>query len=46
MTLQQIADISGIKHRQQIDYYLRTASIKGAEIFAKAFDVEPKDLIV
>ena len=40
-----LARAAGVKSRQLIEYYLRTGTIKGAEPIAKAFGIDPKDLI-
>lgn len=42
---QQLANLSGLKSRQMVRYYLKTKNLRGAEPFAKAFGIEPKDLI-
>ena len=45
LTYQALADMAGLPSRQMAHYYVKTESIKGAEPFAKAFLLEPKDLI-
>jgi len=45
LTYQDVADQCGLKCKQNVNYYLASKSIKGAEIFAKVLDVNPKDLI-
>ena len=45
LTYQRLADMAGLKSRQMAYYYIKSASHKGAEPFAKAFDIEAKDLI-
>ena len=44
LTYQRLADLAGIS-KQMAHYYIKSGSHKGAEPFAKAFDVQPKDLI-
>ncbi|MCJ7507858.1 MAG: hypothetical protein MUO85_03905 [candidate division Zixibacteria bacterium] len=45
LSYQDIADKCKLNSRQQIYYYLKSKSLKGAEIFAKILDIDPKDLI-
>ena len=45
MTYQDVAEQTGLKCKQNVNYYLASKSIKGAEIFAKVLNVNPKDLI-
>ena len=44
LTYQKLGDMAGIS-KQMAHYYVKSGSHKGAEPFAKAFDVDPKDLI-
>ena len=42
---QRLADETGIGTRQAVYYYLVSKSLKGADKFAKALDIAPKDLL-
>ena len=44
LTYQKLADMAGIS-KQMAHYYIKSKSLKGAEPFARAFDVDPKDLM-
>ena len=45
LTYQNVAERAGLKCRQNINYYLASKSLKGAEVFARVLNVNPKDLI-
>ena len=42
----KLARESGLESRQSVFYYLKSGSIKGAEIFGRALDIDPKDLLI
>lgn len=44
-TMETLAQKCGLKNRQAVWYYFNSESIRGADKFAKALDVDPKDLI-
>ena len=41
----RLAKECGFKKRQNIFYYLNSKSISGADMFGKALQIDPKDLI-
>ena len=45
LTYEEIAKKAGLKSRQSAFYLLKSKSIHGAGPFAKALDVDPKDLL-
>ena len=45
ITYQEVADRCGYKTKQNINYYLASKSVKGAEIFAAILNVSEKSLI-
>ena len=45
LTYEKVAERGGLKSRQMVAYYLRSGSVRGAEAFGKALDMEPKDLV-
>ena len=45
LTYQDVADLSGLRCKQNVNYYLASKSIRGAEIFAVVLGEKPKDLI-
>ena len=44
-SMSELARRSGMKSRQLAHYLLDKKSIKGAERFARALDLDPKDLL-
>ena len=44
-TYEKAAEKTGLNSRQAVHYYMDSKSIRGAEIFAKALDIDPKDLL-
>jgi len=45
LTYLDVANIVGLKNKQIIFYYLKSKSLRGAEVFAKVLEANPKDLI-
>lgn len=44
-TYQRLAKEAGIGTKQAVFYYFKTKSIRGAEKFGKALQIDPKDLL-
>jgi len=45
LTWNEIARLAGLNSRQAIFHFVRYERISGAELFAKVFKINPKDLI-
>jgi len=43
---QRLAEESGIRTKQAVFYYFKSESIRGAEKFGKALQIDPKDLLL
>ena len=44
-TYQRLAEESGLRTKQSVFYYFKSKSIRGAEKFGKALQIDPKDLL-
>ena len=45
-TLEDLAKASKLKSRQSAFHHLSKKTIRGAELFGKAMDIDPKDLLI